>query len=156
VLLSDARLCDWNRHAKAVPAVTNLSVFNVAQSRSSKSFWVQFQRAGTPSEEIGRLCRWRVMAAFLKLALLVTGVGSLLVWAMPDLIVIGFILLILPGLILSLMPTVFMYLAFFFSGVVRVEKQRRNTGDCGWAGGCRAGWGWCAHLFQLADEAVPD
>ncbi len=54
-----------------------------------------------------------VMAVFLKLALLVSGGVSLLVFAVPDLIVLGFFLLILPGVVLSLMPTTFIYLAVF-------------------------------------------
>lgn len=53
------------------------------------------------------------MAAFLKLALLVSGGVSLVVWNMPDLIVLGYIFLILPGVILSLMPTFFLYLVVF-------------------------------------------
>jgi hypothetical protein len=53
------------------------------------------------------------MAAFLKLALLLSGGVSIVVLAVPDLIVIGYIFLILPGVILSLMPTVFFYLALF-------------------------------------------
>jgi hypothetical protein len=53
------------------------------------------------------------MASILKLALLVTGVLTLLVGAMPDLIVIGLLFLILPGLILSAMPTIFLYLVLF-------------------------------------------
>ena len=53
------------------------------------------------------------MAAFLKLALLLSGGVSIVVLAIPDLIVLGYIFLILPGVILSLMPTVFFYLAVF-------------------------------------------
>jgi hypothetical protein len=49
------------------------------------------------------------MAHYVKLYLVVTGGLSLLVLAMPWLVLIGLMALILPGLILGLMPTAFMW-----------------------------------------------
>ncbi len=49
------------------------------------------------------------MLYFLKLYLIVTGVGAALVMLFPTLVVVGLILFIVPGLILSLMPAAFMW-----------------------------------------------
>ncbi len=49
------------------------------------------------------------MPAFLKLYLLITGIMSLIVMAMPWLVVLGYFFLLVPGLILSLMPTAFLW-----------------------------------------------
>ena len=55
----------------------------------------------------------RAISKFLATALLVTGVITAAVFAVPDLVSIGFILLILPGVLLTFTPTVFLYLMAF-------------------------------------------
>jgi hypothetical protein len=53
------------------------------------------------------------ISALLTTALVVTGVITAVVFAVPDLVTVGLFLLILPGLILAFTPTVFLYLAVF-------------------------------------------
>ncbi|MBN8500135.1 MAG: hypothetical protein J0M19_03160 [Sphingomonadales bacterium] len=48
--------------------------------------------------------------------LLITGVGTAVVMAMPSLVVLGFFLLIIPGLILSMLPSAFLYGLVFAAG----------------------------------------
>src|SRR5437868_10113104 len=55
----------------------------------------------------------QAISKFLATALIVTGVITAAVFAMPDLITIGLFLLILPGVLLALTPTVFLYLVAF-------------------------------------------
>src|SRR5258708_6630842 len=55
----------------------------------------------------------QAISKFLATALIVTGVITAAVFAMPDLVTLGFILLILPGVLLSFTPTVFLYLMVF-------------------------------------------
>jgi hypothetical protein len=49
-------------------------------------------------------------------ALAITGIVTALVFAMPDLIILGLFLLVIPGLILIITPSVFLYLALFSAG----------------------------------------
>lgn len=63
------------------------------------------------------------MPKALLLALAISGGLSLLVWAMPDLIILGYIMLILPGVVLSLMPTCFLYLCAFSVGYYFARQQ---------------------------------
>src|SRR5437773_8294571 len=51
----------------------------------------------------------QAISKFLSIALIVTGVITVAVFAMPDLITIGLFLLILPGVLLAVTPTVFLY-----------------------------------------------
>jgi hypothetical protein len=55
----------------------------------------------------------QAISAFLFSALVVTGGISVAVFAMPDLVIIGFFFLILPGVILTFAPSVFLYLMTF-------------------------------------------
>ena len=55
----------------------------------------------------------QAISKFLATALIVTGVITAAVFAMPDLITIGLFLLILPGVLLACTPTVFLYLMAF-------------------------------------------
>lgn len=53
------------------------------------------------------------ISRILIVALAITGAVTAAVFAMPDLITVGFFLLILPGLILVITPTIFLYLTVF-------------------------------------------
>ena len=55
----------------------------------------------------------QAISKFLVTALIVTGVITVAVFAMPDLITLGLFLLILPGVLLAFTPTVFLYLMAF-------------------------------------------
>src|SRR5258708_2177448 len=55
----------------------------------------------------------QAISKFLVTALIVTGVITVAVFAMPDLITIGLFLLVLPGVLLAITPTVFLYLMAF-------------------------------------------
>jgi hypothetical protein len=67
------------------------------------------------------------MSHVLRLSLLVSGLISLFVLAMPDLIVIGFLFLILPGLVLSAMPTIFLYQVLFTATWFWLRKRGEVT-----------------------------
>ncbi len=55
----------------------------------------------------------QAISKFLATALIVTGVITAAVFAMPDLVTIGLFLLILPGVLLAITPTIFLYLMAF-------------------------------------------
>jgi len=55
----------------------------------------------------------QAISKFLTTVLIVTGMITAAVFAMPDLVAIGLFLLILPGVLLGITPTVFLYLMAF-------------------------------------------